>query len=276
MPAVPLQQVGDADEAGHEVAGGPLVHLDRGAQLLDPALVEHGQPVAHGERLLLVVRDVDERDADLALDPLQLQLHVLAQLGVQRAERLIQQQYLGLVDDGPGQRDPLPLPARQLDRLAAAEPAEADHVQGRLGAAAALGPGHPPHPQAVLHVLQHAHVREQRVVLEDGVDVPGVRRLPGDIGAAELDRAGIGPLEPRDQPQQRGLARPGGAEHGEELPLGDLQVDPGHRGERAERLAQRDEPDGSRASTRPRRRRPGRGRARHRGVLLRMGSPLDG
>ena len=92
------------------------------AQLLDPALVEHGQAVAHGQRLLLVVGDVDEGDADLALDPLELQLHLLAQLQVQGAERLVQQQHLRLVHDRAGQRDPLPLAAGQLDRLAVAEP----------------------------------------------------------------------------------------------------------------------------------------------------------
>jgi len=58
------------------------------AELLDHAVAHHRDPVGHRQRLLLVVGDVDERDADLALDPLQLDLHLLAQLQVQRAERL--------------------------------------------------------------------------------------------------------------------------------------------------------------------------------------------
>ena len=37
-----------------------LVHLGGRADLLDPAVVEHGEAVAHRERLLLVVRHVDE------------------------------------------------------------------------------------------------------------------------------------------------------------------------------------------------------------------------
>jgi hypothetical protein len=40
--------------------------------------------------LLLVVRDVYEGDADLALDRAQLVLHLLAQLQVERAERLVE------------------------------------------------------------------------------------------------------------------------------------------------------------------------------------------
>ena len=58
------------------------------------AVVEDRDPVAHGQRLLLVVGDEHEGDADLALDLLQLDLHLPAQLEVERAERLVEQQHL--------------------------------------------------------------------------------------------------------------------------------------------------------------------------------------
>ena len=92
--AVALEHVRDADEAGDELGLRLLVHLRRRADLLDPALVEHGDAVAHRERLFLVVRDVDERDAEVALQRLQEDLHLLAQLQVERAERLVEQQHL--------------------------------------------------------------------------------------------------------------------------------------------------------------------------------------
>ena len=98
-----------------------LVDLGGRAHLGDPALVEHGQAVAHGQRLLLVVRDVDERDPDLGLDALELALHLQAQLEVERAQRLVEQQDLRPVDDRPGQRHPLALPAGELARLARAD-----------------------------------------------------------------------------------------------------------------------------------------------------------
>ena len=78
------------------------------------------------ERLLLVVRHVDERDADLALDALQLDLHLLAELQVERAERLVEEQHGGLVHDRARQRDPLALAAGELRRLARAEAGQAD------------------------------------------------------------------------------------------------------------------------------------------------------
>ena len=48
----------------------------------------------------LVVGDVDERQTDLGLDPLELHLHLPTQLEVERTERLVEQQHRRPVDDG--------------------------------------------------------------------------------------------------------------------------------------------------------------------------------
>ena len=58
--------------------------------------------------------DEDEGDAELLLQRFQLLLHLLAQLEVERAERLVEQQHLGLVDQRAGERHALPLAARKL------------------------------------------------------------------------------------------------------------------------------------------------------------------
>ena len=55
---------------------------------------------------------------DLGLDALELDLHLAAQLEVERAERLVEQQHLGVVDQGAGQGDALLLPAGELGGLA--------------------------------------------------------------------------------------------------------------------------------------------------------------
>src|SRR5262249_45769296 len=102
--AVPLYQVGDADKAGHERRPRLLVDLHWAADLLDAAVVEHRDAVAHGQRLFLVVGHIDESDAHLALHPEQFELHLLAELEVERAQGLIQQQHLGLVHDGAAPR----------------------------------------------------------------------------------------------------------------------------------------------------------------------------
>jgi hypothetical protein len=62
---------------------------------LDHAVVHHRDAVRHGERLVLVVRHVDERDVDLPLNALEFDLHGLPELEVQGTEWLVQQQGLG-------------------------------------------------------------------------------------------------------------------------------------------------------------------------------------
>ena len=122
---------------GDELARRALVDLDRRPQLFDPPAVEHGEAVAHRQRLLLIVRHEHERDSDFPLDPLELELHLLAELQVERPEWLVQQEHLGLVDDRPGERDALPLPARELARLAGPVFGKPHHRQRLLGRAAA-------------------------------------------------------------------------------------------------------------------------------------------
>jgi hypothetical protein len=60
--------------------------------------------------------------------------------------------------------------------------------------------------QPVADVLGDVHVREQRVVLEDGVDVALVRRHAGDRLAGEQDLALGRLLEAGDHAQGRRLA----------------------------------------------------------------------
>ena len=54
--------------------------------------------------------------ADLSLDLLELDLHLLAQLQVERAERLVEQQERRQVDERAREGHPLSLPARELPR----------------------------------------------------------------------------------------------------------------------------------------------------------------
>ena len=120
-----------------------LVDLGGRAQLGDVALVEHRDAVGHRQGLVLVVRDEDERDADLALDLLELDLHLLAQLEVERAEGLVEQQHLGAVDEGAGERDALALAAGELRRGTIAVGAEPHRLERLLRALDAARPTAP-------------------------------------------------------------------------------------------------------------------------------------
>ena len=114
--------------------------------------------------------------------------------------------------------------------------------------------GHALAAQPERHVLEHAHVREQRVGLEHHVHVALVRRGRGDVPAVQPDGAAGGLLEARDHPHRGGLAAPRRAEHGEELTLADGQVDAADGGDHlapgVELLGHPVEPDGRHAGRR--------------------------
>ena len=107
-----------AEEAHHEAVRRPVVELARTADLLDPPVVHDRDVVGDRHRLLLVVRDQDGRDVDLVVQPPQPLAQLGADLGVERAERLVEQQHLRLDRQRARQRHALALAARELVRVA--------------------------------------------------------------------------------------------------------------------------------------------------------------
>ena len=108
-----LDQVhrGAADETADEEVHRVVVQLLRRRDLLQLALAHDGDPVTHRHRLDLVVRDVDRRHAERALEPADLRAHLDAELRVEVRERLVHQEGLRLADDRAAHRDALPLAA---------------------------------------------------------------------------------------------------------------------------------------------------------------------
>src|SRR3546814_14653941 len=71
-----------------------LIHVKRRPDLQHPALVHDDDHVADGERFFLVMGDENGRDAQFLLKLAQLELHAFAQILVERAERLVEQEHL--------------------------------------------------------------------------------------------------------------------------------------------------------------------------------------
>ena len=109
-----------AEEGGDEDVGGAPVDVLRRADLLQHALAHHGDPVPHRHRLDLVVRDVHRRDPEPRVQLDQLEPRLDAQLRVEVRERLVHQERVRLAHDRARERDALPLPARELPRVAGA------------------------------------------------------------------------------------------------------------------------------------------------------------
>ena len=85
--------------------------------LLDLALVQDDDLVGDLERLLLVVGDEQAGDVDLVVQPAEPAAQLVAHPGVERPERLVEQQHLGLDGERPGQRHALALAAGELRRV---------------------------------------------------------------------------------------------------------------------------------------------------------------
>ena len=125
--------------------------------------------------------DIDEGDAQLVVHVLELDLHLLAHLEIQRAERLVQKQDLGLVDKRAGDGDSLLLSAGEradasllkaleIDQVQYSSHLALDHILGRLLLLKAEG-----------DVIVNIHMGKQSVSLEYRID----RAL---IGRQVLDR----------------------------------------------------------------------------------------
>ena len=85
-------------------------------------------------------------------------------------------------------------------------------------------------------VVAHGHVLERGVVLEHEADAALLRRQLRRVAAGDDDRAGVGLLEPGDDPQQRRLAASRGPEQRGQRAVGHLERDVVERGEVAEPL----------------------------------------
>ena len=191
-----VDDVGRAHEARHERRRGPLVDLVGGpACSTRPSLNTTTRSASVSASSWSWVTSTNVMPESRWIRG-ELDLHLLAQLEVERAEGLVEQEHGGLVDQRAGQRHPLPLAAGQGGGRAVGHRLQAHGGQRRPGPLAPLGLAHPGDAQRVLDVAQHRQVREQRVVLEDGVHVALERRRGGDVLAAQRTVPAVGRSKP--------------------------------------------------------------------------------
>ena len=225
-----------ADERHDELARGLVVELARAADLLEPPVVDDRDLVGDLHRLVLVVRHEHRRHVHDVVELPQPLAELGADAGVERAERLVEEEHLRLGRERAGEAHALPLPARELRRVAVAEVLELHEVQELVDALGDLRLRALAHLEAERDVLAHGHVLERRVVLEDEADVALLRRERRRVLAGEEDLAGVGRLEPGDDPEQRRLARAARPEERRERARLDVERDVVERDEVAEAL----------------------------------------
>ncbi len=89
-------------------------YFGRCADLRDPAFHEDCHPIGDRHRFFLVVRDVDGRDAERALQLAQLDARLEPQFRVEVRQRLVEQEQARLTNDRARQRAALLLSAGKL------------------------------------------------------------------------------------------------------------------------------------------------------------------
>ena len=195
-----------------------------------------------GERFALVVGDVHRREVEVALQPLELRAHAIAQLSIEIGERLIEQQDLRLHYQGACQREPLLLAAGELRGVALEEIVEGHRLQHPHDPLADFGLGEPAHLERKRGVLKDVHVRPDGVGLKHHAEIALVGRNENgparriDRAPADLNLARSGLFQARDRAQRRGLAAARGAKQREQLALRHLERDVLHRLDRAAAL----------------------------------------
>ena len=162
------------------------------------AVVEDGNAVGDLHRLLLVVRHEDRRHVDLLVQAAQPVAQLGAHAGVERSERLVEQEDARLRRERAGERHALPLAAGELGRIAVGEARELDELEQLVDALANLLLRPLADLEREADVVAHGHVLERCVVLEDEADVAPLRRDPRRVLTREEDRTGVGPLEAGD------------------------------------------------------------------------------
>ncbi len=135
-----------AGEVGDEGGGGSGGDVVRGAALDDPPGVEDADLVAQERGLGEVVGDEQGGHARLAEDGRDLTAGARARAGVESGERLVEQQHIRRARQRAGERDPLPLSAREGRWLRVGPVGQAEALEQRQRCRATIGAGSAPRP----------------------------------------------------------------------------------------------------------------------------------
>ena len=150
------------------------------------AVDDHADAAGERRGVLEIVGDEQDGDVEAGEQLLQLRADVGFRVGIERRERLVEQQHLRVTGERARERDALALPAGEVARARALEVADREAVEVLVGLVTA----------AVLDVLADGQVREERVVLEDEPDRvagPGRARCPRRRRTRPRRRSGCDP-----------------------------------------------------------------------------------
>ena len=163
--------------------------------------------------------DEDGGHARALLYAANLLAHFQAQAGVEVGKGLVEQKQAGVLHQRPGDGHALLLAAGELGGMALHHRIHVDELGDIHGALEALGLGHLLHFQREADVLQHRHVRVERVILEHQADAALFRGHVGHVVVVEVDLAARDRQDARQHVEDGGLAAARRAEQGDQFPM---------------------------------------------------------
>ena len=159
-------EVVESGELGDEGRLRVVEQLGRETGLGDVPVLEHDHTPGEGDGFVIGVGHDQRRHAHLGDRGRELVGDPAAGAGIERRQRLVQKQQLWFLCQGSRQRDPLALATREPSWLGLREVGDPDPLEQRVDRNA----------RAVGDIRAHAHVREERIVLEHKADVATVSR----------------------------------------------------------------------------------------------------
>ena len=154
--------------------------------------------------------DINEGDSHLLLDFLQLDLHLLADLCIQSAQRLIQKQYLRLIYQGAGDSHTLLLSAGQQGDVSFFKAFQAYHFQHSCHLLGNDGLVHLFQAQTKSDVFRHIQMGKKGIFLENRVDLSFIGRKLGNFNSVKQYFAAARLLKACDDTKRRGFAASAG------------------------------------------------------------------
>ena len=182
------------------------VDFARGSDLLEGAILEKGDAIGEGHGFVLVVSDEEKGDAEFALQGFQFALHLLAKIGIERGEGFVKKEELRAIDESASEGYALLLTTTEAGRACDRVLLHFDHAESGHDTRGNLRGGSVGDVEPVGYVVCDGEMREEGVVLEDGVDAAFVGRKRVQARSTHPDFAGSGLFEAGDKAEKCGLA----------------------------------------------------------------------
>ena len=180
------------------------------------------------------------------MQPLQLRAHIVAPLGIELGQWLVEQQDLGVADQCTAKRHALLFAARQGVGLAVEPVRQPQHLRSLLHASFDLGGWRLLLAQRIGEIIVDGEVRIEREGLEHHRHAAVPDRRSCHVGAAEHEPAFVRHFETCNRPQRRGLANRAWTEDDKKTAFLDIECEPVKRADGAVTFGQILRADGNR------------------------------